>query len=88
MELVLDTWGNSLGLRIPKSIAQLLGIRKGSRVSAALKGGKLILSPTQARNTLQNLARPTDLEGLVSKISKKNRPSDTGSDTPSGREIW
>lgn len=45
MELHVNSWGNSLGVRLPKMLAEMLGVTKGSSVEATMQGNKLILSP-------------------------------------------
>ena len=57
-------WGNSLGLRLPKSVAQQAQIDEGDRVDVSVKNGAIVVRPS----------RPVySLEGLVSKITAKNR---------------
>ncbi len=86
MELALTSWGNSLGLRIPKTIVQLLGIKNGSKVTAEFKDGKLILAPAH-KNPLQELAKEINLKSLVSKVTMKNRP-EREDESPVGHEVW
>ena len=38
MQVQVARWGNSLGLRIPKDIAQRAGLRKGARVDVEARG--------------------------------------------------
>lgn len=76
----IQRWGNSLGLRILKSIAKELRLRPGSRVEMAVKDGRLVISPaSRPRYTLEELVagiRPEHLHGEVT--WGKSR----------GREVW
>lgn len=38
-------WGNSLGVRIPREIAQRVGMREGSRLEITEENGRIILVP-------------------------------------------
>lgn len=42
-------WGNSLGLRIPKSLSQELGIEEDGQVEMEVLQGKLIIEPIRAK---------------------------------------
>ena len=89
MQLILSGWGNSLGLRIPKSIAKMLGVGNGSKMAMELKDGRLILSPLVKPTSLKKLAKGVDLKSLVSKVRSNNRPDESDfEDSPVGKEIW
>lgn len=89
MQLALSGWGNSLGLRIPKSIAKILGIGKGSKLALELEDGKLVLSPLGRTASLKKLARGIDLKTLVSRVTSGNMPDESDlEDSPVGQEIW
>lgn len=44
---ILNRWGNSLGIRIPKNIIDLLGIKEGDALEIALDEKKIILTKKQ-----------------------------------------
>ena len=89
MQLALSGWGNSLGLRIPKSIARILGIGKGSKLALELEDGKLVLSPLGRSASLKKLAKGIDLKALVSRVTSDNMPDEAEfKDSPVGQEIW
>ena len=73
-------WGNSLGLRLPKSVALEAHLDEGDTVSVSVKNGAIVVRP----------ARPTySLDALVAKMTKRNRHEETDWDiTPVGRELW
>ncbi len=72
-------WGNSLGLRLPKAIAQQARIEEGDTVEFSVQDGAILIRST----------RPAySLEDLVSRITPKNRHDETDWDKPAGREQW
>jgi antitoxin MazE len=73
-------WGNSLGLRLPKSVAIEAHLDAGDTVSLSVRDGAIVVKP----------ARPTySLEAIVAGITKRNRHEeiDWGA-APVGRELW
>ena len=80
MQTKVQKWGNSLGLRIPKSFAEQAGVEAGSEVDLAVEDGELIVRPRrQPRYELKKLLR-----GVTSK--NVHREVETGD--PVGREAW
>jgi len=73
-------WGNSLGLRIPKSFAKELDIGPNSEVDITLEDGGLMIRP---------LPRPAyALEGLLSEVTKDNLHEEVELGEPAGREAF
>jgi antitoxin MazE len=60
---VLDRWGNSLGVRLPKSVADALGLREGDRVSVELVDASVVIKRAKPRYTLSEL-----LDGLTAEM--------------------
>jgi antitoxin MazE len=60
MQVQIARWGNSLGLRIPKDLAEHAGLRAGARVEIAADGDRLVITPTRRRYRLAEL-----LEGVT-----------------------
>ena len=46
MQTKVQKWGNSLGVRIPRGLAEEVGLGAGTEVSLTAKDGELVLSPT------------------------------------------
>lgn len=73
-------WGNSLGVRIPKSVADETGVVAGTEVDFTVSNGELVIRPLKpARYSLALLIRditPTNLHGEI----------ETGEAV--GREAW
>ncbi|MDX1950405.1 MAG: AbrB/MazE/SpoVT family DNA-binding domain-containing protein [Rickettsiales bacterium] len=63
MQVQFSKWGNSLGLRIPKHIADEVKATDGAVANIEIIKGNIIISP---KNNSYNL------DDLLSKISKKN----------------
>jgi len=58
IETTITKWGNSLALRIPRSIAAQLGVKENSNVSLELEGNRLIIKRGQILDEM--LANVTD----------------------------
>ena len=72
-------WGNSLGLRLPKSVAHEAEVGEGDTVDVSVKNGAIVIRPS----------RPTySLERLVTKITRRNRHDESDWGTPVGHETW
>ena len=69
----VQKWGNSLGVRIPRGLAEEIGLGAGTEVSLSAKDGELVLKPSvPARLSLDDLLAEVSEENLYSSI-------DTGS---------
>ncbi|MBV9083073.1 MAG: AbrB/MazE/SpoVT family DNA-binding domain-containing protein [Acidobacteriaceae bacterium] len=76
----LAKWGNSTALRIPRKIAEQAELHEGDEVDFEVEAPGVIIV-----RALKN--RPT-LESLVSRITRKNRHSETEWGKPRGEEVW
>jgi antitoxin MazE len=45
MKTKVQKWGNSLGVRIPRGLAEEVGLGAGTEVSLTAKDGELVLRP-------------------------------------------
>lgn len=76
----IQKWGNSLGLRIPKSFASQASVQAGSEVDIALEDGGFVIRPVRhPRYSLQDLLRG---------INARNRHEEISTGEPVGREAW
>jgi antitoxin MazE len=64
MQVQVARWGNSLGLRIPKDIAQRTGLREGTRVDIEAEGERIVISPARRRYVLAELLRGITPEAM------------------------
>jgi antitoxin MazE len=56
MRVQLTKWGNSLGLRVPKDMADQLRLTEGSAVDLRADGsGRIVMVPARRRYTLDQL---------------------------------
>ncbi len=73
-------WGNSLGLRIPKSFAEEVHVAEGSEVDLCLEDGLLVI---------RVVPLPTiKLEDLLAGITDENIHGEIDSGDPVGGENW
>ncbi len=67
MQVQLTKWGNSLGLRVPKDIAERLRLTEGSRVELETDAaGRIIMTPARRRYTLDELLAQCDPQAPAS----------------------
>ena len=89
MEVAVSTWGNSLGVRLPKIIGKTLGLKNGVKMSMSLEDGKLILFPLKPLTVLRNWSRRVNLEEMAKQVTPENKPDPKDfEDAPVGKEIW
>ncbi|MBA3394716.1 MAG: AbrB/MazE/SpoVT family DNA-binding domain-containing protein [Deltaproteobacteria bacterium] len=80
METRIKRWGNSLALRIPRSIAAEAGVEYGSPVDVHVEDGAMIVRPVE---------HPTvDLKSLLKKVRKSNLHAEISTGKRKGREVW
>jgi antitoxin MazE len=80
MQTKIQKWGNSLGLRIPKSFAKQAGVEAGSDVDLSIEGSDLVV---------RSLRRPRyRLQGLLRGVTAKNLHKEVDTGAPVGREAW
>jgi antitoxin MazE len=72
-------WGNSLGLRLPKSIAREAQLAEGDRVDVSVDNGAIVIRPSRPRYSL---------EELVGRITPRNRHRESDWGIPQGHEVW
>lgn len=64
MRTKIVRWGNSLGLRIPKSFAEEVKVREGSTVDLGLERGRLVVRGIEGE-------QPT-LDELLAEVTEDN----------------
>lgn len=78
MSAKIQKWGNSLGIRIPKSVIEKANLDENSEVEIENKDGAIIIFPRQKKVILAN---------LLSQITKKNLQHEDEYKTE-GNEVW
>ena len=80
MKTTAQKWGNSLAIRVPKSVAVQVGLKAQDDLDIEVQDDNVVLKP--------HLRRVYRLEDLVKRISPKNVHGEIDTGTPVGREIW
>ena len=78
MSTTIQKWGNSLGVRIPKHLAQQARLKEGAEVEIAAVDDRIIITP---------VAVPT-LEELLTEIKPNSQPELVNWGRPIGKEVW
>jgi len=73
-------WGNSLALRIPKSVAEAARLRQGDTLVLDVE------APGSLR--VRKPGQKSSLQELVNRITDENRYGETDWGEPAGGEIW
>lgn len=79
MEARVKKWGNSLGIRIPSSMAEDIGLQEDSVVDLQSVSGKLVISPKKKKYVV---------EELLAQVNEENCHNETDWGGPVGKEIW
>ena len=81
METNIQKWGNSLGVRLPKSIALNQSLKVGSRV---------VVTETKTGIAIEVVKKPRKytLAELLKGVTKDNLHKETDWGDPIGNEIW
>jgi antitoxin MazE len=80
MQSRVGKWGNSLGLRIPRSLAEEAGLGDGSAVDVTLAEGEIRIRPVRRRRY--------SLEALLAGVGDDNLHGEVSTGRPVGREAW
>ncbi len=79
MNTTVQKWGNSLAVRIPRSVAQDSHLHQGSVVDIMLIGGKIVVKPQQQQYALAQ---------LLKSVTPRNRHAEHGWGGQVGQEAW
>jgi antitoxin MazE len=80
MQTKIQKWGNSLGLRIPRSFAVEVQMQEGATVDLSVENGRLLVRPLRVRKY--------SLNRLLRKISRQNLHGEVSTGRAVGRETW
>ena len=80
MRTKIVKWGNSLGLRIPKSFAEEVRVAEGSIVDLSMEDGNLVIKVTKTDEM--------DLGDLLDGITYENIHGEIDTGDAVGGEIW
>jgi len=77
----VQKWGNSLGIRLPKAIAEQVNLSEGAEVEFDTAGGVLTVRPTRRRRRKHTLA------SLLARAKGPSPHRALAADAPVGREL-
>jgi len=80
MNTCIRRWGNSLALRIPKALADEIGVSEHSPVQLALHDGQLVIVPIKET--------AYTLEHLLGQVTDDNRHGEINHGPAIGGEVW
>lgn len=80
MKTRVQKWGNSLGVRIPKALAQEVALEKESEVDLSTRDGTIVILPITPK--------ALSLRQLLSKVTDSNRHGEISTGAAEGREAW
>jgi antitoxin MazE len=80
MQTKIQKWGNSLGLRIPRSFAAEAQVEEGAAVDLSVENGRLLVRPLRVRKYALN--------ALLRKVSRRNLHGEISTGRAVGREAW
>lgn len=84
MATTVRKWGNSLGVRIPKAIAEQASLGEGSAVEVSVdEAGNITIRPKHRPKR----RRRVTLKELLSKIKPGQRHGEWNKSEPAGKEI-
>ena len=64
MSAQISRWGNSLGVRIPRQIAESVGLTEGARVEIAADDGRVVITPAVRRYTIEELVSDMTIDNV------------------------
>jgi antitoxin MazE len=80
MQTQVKKWGNSLALRIPKTLVEQMAIAADSTVEISIVEGNLVMVPvTEPELTLQ---------ALLAQITEENLHQEVDTGMAVGNEVW
>ena len=80
MRTRVKKWGNSLGLRIPKTFADEINLKENSSIEMMMQDGTLLITPV--------MEREWTLEELLAGVTDENRHHEWETGPAEGGEIW
>ena len=80
MNTCIRRWGNSLALRIPKALADEIGVSENSPVQLALHDRQLVIGPIKESSYI--------LEHLLAQVTDDNRHGEIDLGPATGGEVW
>ena len=80
MRSQIKRWGNSFGIRIPKSIMDDLELKDNEEIEIAIINGTITLKPVKRKRF--------SLDGLLDVVTRENIHDEFKTGSPQGKEAW
>jgi antitoxin MazE len=74
----IQKWGNSLGVRIPKNLIEILNLVENSEVEIEHRDGAIIISPVKNKFSLESLLNQITRDNCHHEVNSKSK----------GHEAW
>lgn len=78
----IQKWGNSQGLRFPKTILEEADIHIGDEVTISVEDGKIIIEP------IYKVLNKFDIRKLVAEMPEDYQVEEVDWGEPQGKEAW
>lgn len=76
MQIHVTKWGNSLGVRIPRALANKIGIHEGTPVDVSIQDQQIMIT------------KGLSLQSLLSQVTSENIHKETSWGPTCGEEAW
>ena len=80
MKTTIQRWGNSLAVRIPKTLAQETTLDEGDEVDLRADEDRIVMERSQSKSYR--------LSDLLAGVTNANRHHGVDSGKPAGLEVW
>ncbi len=80
MTTTIQKWGNSQGVRIPKTILEDVGWNENEEIIVIVENGKLIMEKTKKKRK--------NIKELFENYKEEYKPQEIDWGKPEGEEIW
>ena len=78
MRVTVSKWGNSLGIRIPRGLAEDARLAEGTTLDLRVENGRLVAEPVEE----------VTLASLLTAVTPENLHRPQLDDAPRGTEAW
>lgn len=79
MKTKIQKWGNSLGVRLPKSITEQKELKAGLAVSVLIQNNQIVIEP---------IVEEMSLDSMMTSVTSKNLHKETDWTESLGNEVW
>jgi len=76
----VQKWGNSLAVRIPRSVAEDIQLKQGESVNLASHDGQIVIAAVRQQKF--------KLAVLLQGVTSRNKHEEVVTGNPVGREVW